>query len=72
MASKFLLPFGRALGGSPARHEYLLPVPEERPASTIYAPPLVIVSTGLLERRDRRADLDRMADVDIALVDEAH
>jgi hypothetical protein len=72
MASKFLLPFGRALGGSPARHEYLLPVSEERPASTIYAPPLVIASSGLLERRDRRADLDRMAAVDIALVDEAH
>jgi hypothetical protein len=72
MASKFFLPFGRALGGSPARHEYLLPVPEERPASSIYAPPLVIVSTGLLERRDRRADLDRMPSVDIALVDEAH
>jgi hypothetical protein len=72
MASKFLLPFGRALGGSPARHEYVLPAPENRPASSIYAPPLVIVSTGLLERRDRRADLDRMAAVDIALVDEAH
>jgi SNF2-related domain len=72
MASKFLLPFGRALGGSPSRHEYLLPVPEERPANSLYAPSLVIVSTGLLERRDRRADLGHMAAVDIALIDEAH
>jgi superfamily II DNA or RNA helicase len=72
MASKFFLPFGRALGGSPARHEYLLPVPEERPANSLYAPQLIIISTGLLERRDRRPDLDRMAAVDIALVDEAH
>jgi hypothetical protein len=72
MASRFFLPFGRALGGSPSRHEYLLPAPEERPAHSIYFPALVIVSTGLLERRDRRTDLDRMAAVDITLVDEAH
>ena len=72
MAGKFFLPFGRALGGSSARHEYLLPVPEERSAISLYAPDLVIVSTGLLERRDRRPDLDHMPRVDIALVDEAH
>jgi hypothetical protein len=72
LASKFLLPFGRALGDAPAHHEYLLPAPEERPASSLYGPPLVIVSTGLLERRDRRTDFDRMPVVDIALVDEAH
>jgi hypothetical protein len=72
MASKFLLPFGRALGGAPARHAYLFPGEEERSASSVYAPDLVIVSTGLMERRERRAELDRMPPVDIALVDEAH
>src|SRR5262249_53810888 len=71
-ASKFLLPFGRALGGAPARHAYLFPGAEERSASSVYAPDLVIVSTGLMERRERRAELDRMSAVDIALVDEAH
>jgi hypothetical protein len=72
MASKFLLPFGRALGGAPARHAYLFPGEEERSASSVYAPDLAIVSTGLIERRERRAELDRMPPVDIALVDEAH
>jgi hypothetical protein len=72
MASKFLLPFGRALGGSPARHAYLSPGEEERSAISIYAPDLTIVSTGLIERRERRAELDRMPAVNIALVDEAH
>jgi helicase-like protein/SNF2 domain-containing protein len=72
MASKFFLPFGRALSGSPARHEYLLPVSEERPSPSVYSPDLVIVSTGLVERRDRRSDLERMPAVDVALVDEAH
>jgi hypothetical protein len=72
MASKFLLPFGCALGGSSARHEYLYPTPEIRSATSVYAPSLVIVSTGLVERADRRPDLDHMPRVDIALVDEAH
>ena len=72
MASKFLLPFGRALGGTPTRHAYLFPGAEERSANSVYAPDLVIVSTGLVERRERRAELDRMPPVDIALVDEAH
>ena len=48
MASKFFLPFGLALGGAPARHPYLFPGAEERSASSVYAPDLVIVSTGLL------------------------
>ena len=46
MASKFLLPFGRALGGTPTRHAYLFPGAEERSAHSVYAPDLVIVSTG--------------------------
>jgi superfamily II DNA or RNA helicase len=72
MASKFLLPFGRALGGASSRHAYLLPFDEERSASSLYEPDLVIVSTGLVVRRDRRRELDAARSFDIALVDEAH
>jgi hypothetical protein len=72
MASKFLLPFGRTLGEAPARHAYLYPGAEERSAGSVYAPDLVIVSTGLMERRERRADLDRMPAVDIAHVEKTH
>jgi hypothetical protein len=72
MATKFLLPFGRAMGGASARHAYLLPVPEERAASSIYALDLVILSTGLLVRKERLRDLAATARFDITLVDEAH
>ncbi len=36
------------------RHAYLLPVPDERPAASLYEPPLLIISTGLVARRDHR------------------
>src|SRR5207244_3755270 len=72
MASKFLLPFGRALGGASQRHAYLLPFEEERSASSLYEPDLVIVSTGLVARRDRRRELDAARSFDIALLDDAH
>jgi superfamily II DNA or RNA helicase len=72
MATKFLLPFGLATTGGSLRHTYLLPVPDEQPAASLYDPPLVIISTALVARRDRRPDLSRMPTVDITLVDEAH
>ena len=72
MASKFLLPFARALTGAGIRHEYLFPLEETRPGKNIYEPDLCIVSTGLLSRKERRAELRGAADFDIALVDEAH
>lgn len=72
MATKFLLRFGRARTGSPIRHDYVFPHHEEQPAASLYAPDLCIVSTGLLARKERLADLDGAADFDIALVDEAH
>jgi hypothetical protein len=72
LADKFLLPFGRALGGTSPRHEYLLPVVEEYAASSLYAPDLVIVSTGLVARKERRQELDAARPFDIVLVDEAH
>ena len=72
MADKFFLPFGRVLGGPSPRHEYLLPMAEERAASSIYEPDLVIASTGLVARQERRRELDAARPFDIALVDEAH
>jgi hypothetical protein len=72
LANKFFLPFGRALTGVATRHDYLLPQPEERPASSLYAPDLAIVSTGLLARSNRHAELRAAAPFDLVLVDEAH
>ena len=65
MASKFLLPFGRARSGSPLRHEYLLPSETDRPAASLCEPELTIVSTGLLVRHDRREELQRARDFDV-------
>ena len=61
MADKFFLPFGRVLGGASPRHEYLLPMAEERTASSLYAPDMVIASTGLIARQERRARSRRRA-----------
>lgn len=72
MASKFLLPFGRALGGPVPKHAYLLPREEERRASSLFEPPLVVLSTGLLTRGERRAELRAAQDFDLVLLDEAH
>jgi hypothetical protein len=72
MASKFLLPFGRARSGSPLRHEYVLPSVTDRPAASLCEPDLAIVSTGLLVRQDRREELRRARPLDVILLDEAH
>ncbi len=72
MASKFLLPFGRARSGSPLRHEYILPSVTDRPAASLCEPDLAIVSTGLLVRQDRREELRRARPFDVILLDEAH
>jgi len=72
MAAKFHLPFRRALGGRPVRHEVLLPYERELPSESLFAPDLTIVSTGLLTRDDRQSDLKGAAPFDIALLDEAH
>jgi superfamily II DNA or RNA helicase len=72
LASKFLLPFGRAQSGAPLRHEYLLPSQQNRPAGSLCEPDLAIVSTGLLVRADRREELRRACDFDVVLLDEAH
>jgi ERCC4-related helicase len=72
MSSKFLLPFGRAQSGPITKHKYLLPLEEEVSANSLYEPNLVIVSTGLVARKQRRAEIDRADEFDIAIVDEAH
>ncbi|NQS72759.1 MAG: DEAD/DEAH box helicase family protein, partial [Desulfobulbaceae bacterium] len=72
MAEKMLLSFGRALTGSQPRHEYIFPSEKGEAASSIYEPDLVIVSTGLLTRADRKQELLMAQPFDIALVDEAH
>jgi len=72
MASKFMMPFARAISGRSVRHEYIHPVEEKRQTKNLYGPALNIVSTGLLNRKDRRDALQRAEAFDIALVDEAH
>jgi hypothetical protein len=72
MASKFLMPFGRARSGTPLRHEYLIPGEMDRPAASLCEPDLAIVSTGLLVRQDRREELQQARDFDVMLLDEAH
>lgn len=72
MASKFLLPFARAISGAQSSHEYLMPFEETRAASSLYDPDLAIVSTGLVSRAQRQNELRRARDFDLALVDEAH
>jgi superfamily II DNA or RNA helicase len=72
MASKFFLPFRRALTGAVPRHEIIHPVEEVVAADNIYTPDLNIVSTGLVSRPERQNELRAAAPFDIALVDEAH
>jgi superfamily II DNA or RNA helicase len=72
MATKFLLPFARALSGGAIRHETLHPIETQKSANNLYAPDLCIVSTGLLSRKERRDQLKAADPFDIVLVDEAH
>ena len=72
LASKFFLPFGRALTGPSVRHEYIFSEQEVVSSRGLYAPDLCIISTGLLSRKERRKDLQSARPFDIALIDEAH
>ena len=72
MASKFFLPFGRALGGGVVRHETIYPLEKIETSQSLYQPDLCLASTGLLSRKERLEDLRRAKDFDIVLVDEAH
>lgn len=72
MATKMLMSFGRARTSPGVSHEYIFPAPAGRPAHSLYEPDLVIVSTGLLARRERARELANAKPFDVALVDEAH
>ncbi|MDM8525229.1 helicase-related protein [Desulfococcaceae bacterium HSG8] len=72
MAGKTLLPFGRALGGTHPRHEFLLPYKTHKSSRSLYSPDLNIISTGLLVRPERQKDLRYAEDFDLVLLDEAH
>lgn len=72
MATKVLLPFGRVVTRPQPGHEYVFPANELVPSRSIYEPDLMIMSTGLLMRKDWAQDLLLNQRFDIALVDEAH
>ena len=72
MADKILMPFGKVETVPNLSHEYLAPSPVQAPASSMYEADLNIISTGLLSRRERAADLKGANSFDIVLVDEAH
>jgi hypothetical protein len=72
LAGKFCLPFALALTGAGRRHRYLFPTEREVSSPSLYTPDLVIVSTGLLTRTERRPDLMGAKPYDVVLLDEAH
>lgn len=72
MADKFFLPFRRPLTTGKLRHKVLFPFEEEEPATSVFAPDLNIVSTGLLIREGRQRDLKAVSNWDVVLLDEAH
>ena len=72
MASKFLLPFARAISGVGSRHEYIFPDEKTVESSGLCSPDLSIVSTGLLVHKGRKNELRAALGLDITLVDEAH
>ncbi|MCO5107601.1 MAG: DEAD/DEAH box helicase [Burkholderiaceae bacterium] len=72
LADKCLLPVARALGGAHPRHRLLLPREHERAAASLFEPELLVVSTGLLTRRERQLELKGADGWDLVLLDEAH
>jgi len=69
LATKFLMPFWLATS---AKYEAIHPRPETRWAKTVYDEDLIIVSTALMARDERRKELKAADRFDVALVDEAH
>lgn len=72
LAEKLFLPFSRALSGGKVRHKVLFPQELEQTATSLFSPDLNIVSTGLLVREQRQADLKAAEAWDVVLLDEAH
>ncbi len=72
MASKFLLPFALTETSPALKHTYIHPGEETVSGQFLYGPSLNIVSRNMLERRDRRRDVERAEPFEVVLVDEAH
>lgn len=72
MATKFYLGFDRVSASPSPQSESLFPIEEKKSISSLYAPNLTIVSTGLMARKERRKLLEQTDKFDVALVDEAH
>jgi ERCC4-related helicase len=73
MATKFLMPFGIGRSrGRGARVNYEMPSKFEEDRTGLFDNDLIIVSTGLLQRKERLEQLKATSTFDIALVDEAH
>ncbi len=69
LSHKFLLPFVLA---DSDRSQRLLPVADEAAGGSLFNHDLAIVSTGLLIRDERKAELQSSSAYDVVLVDEAH
>jgi len=69
MASKFLMPFWLATS---VKYESIFPQEKTRWAKTVFEEDLIIVSTALIARTERRKELRGADRFDVALVDEAH
>lgn len=72
LASKVLMSFGLVRTGAEISYEYLFPFEDKREAKTLFEEELLIISTGLLARRERELSLAGAEDFDLVLVDEAH
>ncbi len=72
LASKVLMPFGLYTTGVNPGHEYIFPMEEKVPGEDLFSKDLVIVSNGLMLRKERAKALESNAPFDIVLIDEAH
>jgi hypothetical protein len=72
MGDKFFLPFQLGRSGPVIRHEGWFPREERFFSKGLFAPNLLILSTGLLERPERQREMKYAPPFDVVLVDEAH
>ena len=76
LASKAMLPFckTRVKPGQSGKleHEQIYPKNGEFIDDDMYSPPLNIISSGLVSRKERQKMMDLAAECDVILVDEAH
>ncbi len=72
LAQKAMLPFARTTASPQIQHEYIAPYTHTDRDDDLYSPPLNIISSGLVARKERAEALRQSANYDIVLVDEAH